>query len=175
MTMAPTRLLTTRLPLSMDMPYISSDYRGKENERSLLLDDPNKERELINHIMTPGSKVWGYTDDIEEDAYISFQYMESWLSYTDDIADDAYIALQCMEEWNKKDEKEKSLARTPRCFKRLKAAGKFLRLRNYQLPRPSLPNRRVPRAETSSSLQQPVRSSLPGTGWPRSLWYQMKL
>lgn len=69
--------------------YFWDSLHARMGLRSLLLDDSNHERESITHILTPGSKLWGYTDDIDDDAYISFQYMESWLSYTDDIADDA--------------------------------------------------------------------------------------
>ncbi|TEY43152.1 hypothetical protein BOTCAL_0377g00010 [Botryotinia calthae] len=101
--------------------YFLNFHHERLGLRSLLLNDANNERELITHILTPGSKLWGYTDDIDDDAYISLQYMESWLSYTDDIADDAYMSLQIMEGWNEKPHK-------PRRFRIFKKIRKLLSL-----------------------------------------------
>ncbi|TGO10005.1 hypothetical protein BTUL_0147g00090 [Botrytis tulipae] len=134
---------------------------------SLLLNDSNNERESITHILTPSSKLWGYTDDIDDDAYISVQYMEGWLSYTDDIADDAYISLQFMEGWNEKPLK-------PPRFRNIKKFRKLLRLQRYQLPRQIPPNQLVPQQNIRRAEQAAFRNLLPGDGWPRSIWYQMK-
>ncbi|KAF7943365.1 hypothetical protein EAE96_011292 [Botrytis aclada] len=135
--------------------------------KSLFLNDTNNERGLITHILTPGSKLWGYTDDIDDDTYISLQYMESWLSYTDDIADDAYISLQYMEGWNKKPSKS-------RRFRNIKKFRKLMRLQRYQLPCHSPPNQRVPQQQIQRAPRAAFRNLLPGDGWPRSIWYQMK-
>ncbi|KAF7876495.1 hypothetical protein EAF04_001585 [Stromatinia cepivora] len=168
------RVRRLQYPIGSRLDYFIEGHHMLDSLRSLLLNDPNKERVLISHILTPGSKLWGFTDDIDEDAYISLQYMESWLSYTDDVADDAYISLQYMESWNVV--REKSILRTPRRFKNMKANGKFLRLRQYQLPRQSPPNQQVlPLEALLECPQESFRNLLPGNGWPRSAWYQMKL
>ncbi|THV45572.1 hypothetical protein BGAL_0473g00010 [Botrytis galanthina] len=143
-------------------------HHARLGMKSLFLNDVNNERGLITHILTPGSKLWGYTDDIDDDNFISLQYMESWLSYTDDIADDAYLSIQLMEGWNKKPLK------SPR-FRRIKKFHKLLRLQRYQLPRQTPPNQLVPQQNIRRSEQAAFRNLLPVDGWPRSIWYQMKL
>ncbi|KAF5876606.1 uncharacterized protein Bfra_003012 [Botrytis fragariae] len=57
--------------------YFLDFHHARLGIKSLLLNDLNNERGLITHMLTPGSKLWGYTDDIDDDAYISLQYMES--------------------------------------------------------------------------------------------------
>ncbi|TGO70575.1 hypothetical protein BELL_0703g00040 [Botrytis elliptica] len=114
----------SRYAINVRTSYFWDFHHAMLGLRSLLINDSNNERELITHILTPGSKLWGYTDDIDDDAYISLQYMESWLSYTDDIADDAYISLQFMEGWNEKPLK-------PCCFRIIEKFCKLLRLRRY--------------------------------------------
>lgn len=154
--------------INMRNDYFWNSHHERLGLRSLLLNDANNERGLITHILTPGSKLWGYTDDINDDAYISLQYMESWLGYTDDIADDAYISLHFMEEWNEKPYK-------PSRFRNIKKFRKLLRLQRYQLPRQNLPNQRVPQQNAPWVPRTAFRNVLPGEGWPRSTWYQMKL
>ncbi|ESZ96197.1 hypothetical protein SBOR_3418 [Sclerotinia borealis F-4128] len=104
-----TRIFRLKGCVGARLGYFWKEHSEADGERSLLVDDVNKERGLIQHILTPGSKLWGYIDDIDDETYISLQYMEGWNSYTDDIADDAYISLQYMERWND-DQHENHLA-----------------------------------------------------------------